>query len=73
MRLKVVVIAVLLLIPCAASAQEWDEFTSLQDGFRMNFPGKPTVTEMKWTSQLNYVLPARVYSAQPRRASRMVR
>lgn len=63
MRLKVVVIAVLLLIPCAASAQEWDEYTSLQDGFRLNFPGKPTITEVKWTSQLNYVLPARVYTA----------
>ncbi len=63
MRLKVVVIAVLLLIPCAASAQEWDEYTSLQDGFRLNFPGKPTITEIKWTSQLNYVLPARVYTA----------
>ena len=52
----------LLSTPCSLAAQEWDEFTSLQDGFRLNFPGKPTVTETKWTSQLNYVLPARVYS-----------
>ena len=53
----------LLSTPCSLAAQEWDEFTSLQDGFRLNFPGKPTVTETKWTSQLNYVLPARVYLA----------
>ncbi len=63
MRLRAVVFGLLILIPRAALAQEWDEFTSLQDGFRMNFPGKPTITETKWTSQLNYVLPARVYSA----------
>ena len=63
MRLRPVVIALLVLLPRAALAQEWDEYTSLQDGFRLNFPGTPTITETKWTSQLNYVLPARVYSA----------
>jgi hypothetical protein len=63
MRLKVVVFGLLLLIPRTAVGQEWDEYTSLQDGFRLNFPGKPTVTETTWTSQLNYVLPARMYSA----------
>lgn len=63
MRLRAVVVGLLLLIPGAARAQEWDEYTSLQDGFRLNFPGTPTITETKWTSQLNYVLPARVYSA----------
>lgn len=63
MHLRAVVFGLLLLIPRAALAQEWDEYTSLQDGFRMNFPGKPTITETTWTSQLNYVLPARVYSA----------
>ena len=63
MRLKAVVVGLLLLSPRAAFAQEWDEYTSLQDGFRLNFPGTPTITETTWTSQLNYVLPARVYSA----------
>jgi hypothetical protein len=63
MHLRAVVFGLLLLIPRGALAQEWDEYTSLQDGFRMNFPGKPTITETTWTSQLNYVLPARVYSA----------
>ena len=63
MRLRAVVFGLLLLIPRSALAQEWDEYTSLQDGFRLNFPGTPTITETKWTTQLNYVLPARVYSA----------
>ena len=64
MRTRAFVFGLLLLsTPCSLAAQEWDEFTSLQDGFRLNFPGKPTVTETQWTSQLNYVLPARVYSA----------
>jgi hypothetical protein len=60
-----------LVLACAvvavampASAQEWDEYLALQDGFRMNFPGKPRVTEGTWTSQMNYTLPMRVYSAQ---------
>jgi len=63
MRVRVIVFAAVLLVPGLAIAQEWDEYTSPQDGFRLNFPGKPTVTETTWTSQMNYVLPARVYLA----------
>jgi hypothetical protein len=64
MRLNAFLCAALLAIPCGATAQEWDEYTSLEDGFRINFPGRPIVTETRWTSQLNYVLPARIYSAE---------
>jgi len=64
MRVIAVVVASLLSIPVTAVAQEWEDYTSLQDGFRVNFPGQPKVTEISWTSQLNYVLPARVYSAE---------
>jgi hypothetical protein len=64
MRATVLVLALLLSIPAGVAAQEWEEYTSLQDGFTLNFPGKPKVTETKWTSQLNYVLPARVYIAE---------
>ena len=52
-----------LMIAVSVSAQDWDQFTSLQDGFRINFPGQPKVTQDTWTSQLNYKLPMRVYSA----------
>src|SRR5262245_3160992 len=57
------VVIVLLAGATSAFAQEWDEFVALQDGFRINFPGKPQVTEGTWTSQRNYTLPMRVYSA----------
>jgi hypothetical protein len=67
MRVRAFVFALLLSIPASAAAQEWQEYTSLQDGFRLNFPGQPKVTEITWTSQLNYVLPARVYSAERER------
>jgi hypothetical protein len=63
MRLTTALFVALLSMPGTASAQEWEEYTSLQDGFKLNFPGKPTITEAMWTSQLNYMLPARVYSA----------
>jgi len=41
---------------------EWREYASVQDGFTINFPGQPTITETTWTSQLDYRLPGRVYS-----------
>jgi hypothetical protein len=67
MRVNVLVFAVLLAIPGVAAAQELEEYVSLQDGFRLNFPGQPRVTTTTWTSQLNYPLPARVYSAEKNR------
>src|SRR6266508_3397077 len=62
MRVVAVVIALLAIAPPAV-AQEWDEFVAMQDGFRINFPGTPQVTTGTWTSQMNYTLPMRVYSA----------
>jgi len=62
-RQAFVVASGVLMLAMNASAQEWEEFTSLQDGFRINFPGQPKVTQDTWTSQLNYMLPMRVYSA----------
>jgi hypothetical protein len=64
MRALSLVCAVLVAVAGPAAAQEWDEYTSLQDGFRINFPGQPKVTTTTWMSQLNYVLPARVYNAE---------
>jgi hypothetical protein len=42
---------------------EWDLYTSISDGFNINFPGQPSVTNTIWTSQLDFKLPARVYTA----------
>ena len=64
MRVTVFVVALVLLVSGTAASQEWDEYTNVRDGFKINFPGQPKVTESTWTSQLNYTLPMRVYSAE---------
>ena len=42
---------------------EWDMYTNIPEGFKINFPGQPKVTETTWTSQLDYKLPAKIFSA----------
>jgi hypothetical protein len=66
MRRKLVFAAALILsisAPAFAQDEEWMEFKSLEDRFRTNFPGKPTITETIYKSQFGADLPARVYSA----------
>ena len=46
-----------------AAAQEWDEYTSLQDGFRINFPGQPKVT----TDHMDVAVELRPSGADPQR------
>lgn len=46
-----------------AVAQEWTEYQNIQDGFKINFPGQPEISETTWTSEYEYTLPARIYSA----------
>lgn len=62
MRLTALVFASVLAASGAVSAQEWEEYVNTQDGFKVDFPGQPKVTETTWKSQLDYILPARVYS-----------
>ena len=63
MRMTAVLVLLTLAWCDVATAQEWAPFTTIQDGFTINFPGQPRVTETTWQSQLGFVLPARVYSA----------
>ena len=72
MRITAFAFALMLSVPWAAAAQEWDEYVSLQDGFKINFPGKPAITDTKWESQLNYTLPARIYRAEKPRERYLV-
>ena len=63
MRMTTVfVVALALWVTAPAVGQEWAEYVSTGDGFRVNFPGQPVVTETTRESQLGYILPARVYS-----------
>jgi hypothetical protein len=63
MHLISVVAATLILASVApAFAQEWAEFVSREDGFRVNFPAEPKVTQATYTSEYGADLSARVYS-----------
>ena len=62
MRTSPLVFALVLLVSGPAAAQDWVEYVNTEDGFKVAFPSQPTVTPVSWTSQLDYVLPARVYS-----------
>ena len=64
MRMSALVFVLLLSVSGSAVAQEWEAYVNLEDTFEVNFPGEPTVTETTWTTVLDYVLPARVYSAE---------
>jgi len=64
MRMTTFVVALVLSIGAPAAAQSWEEYVNIPDGFKINFPGQPKVTAITWTSQLNFSLPARVYSAE---------
>ena len=61
MRATVIVLAAALVTAPSASAQEWEQYVSTQDGFKVDFPGPPKITETTWKSEYEYALPARVY------------
>jgi hypothetical protein len=53
--------ALSLAVP--AMAQEWDNFKFPEDGFEVNFPGRPQLENTTWESQYRYKLPAKIYRA----------
>jgi hypothetical protein len=61
MRRTIVGIAFVLGLAAPAMAQEWIEYQSNEDGFKINFPGQPSITDTTWVTGQGYVLPARVY------------
>ena len=61
MRVTAVVFASVLLLSAPVAAQEWTEYISKDDGFRVDFPGPPTITETTYPSEYGASLPARVY------------
>jgi hypothetical protein len=63
MRTLAFAAAFVLSVAGSAAAQEWAAYTSIPDGFTINFPGTPTVTNTTWISQLDFKLPAHVYTA----------
>lgn len=63
MRTMCLVVAALMMGPALAHAQEWDLFVSKDDGFKLDFPGKPAVTEAPWKTEQGYTVPSRTYTA----------
>ena len=61
MRTTTFVFAFILSMSGLAAAQELTDYQSIPDGFKITFPAQPTVTNITWTSQQGYMLPARVY------------
>jgi len=53
----------LALVTPAFAQEEWDNFKFPEDGFEVNFPGKPLVQTTTYTSQYRYQLPAKVFTA----------
>jgi hypothetical protein len=53
-----------LALAAPAAAQEWNEYTSKQDLFIVNFPGEPTIREIPYPTEFGITLPARVYTAE---------
>ena len=62
MRVTAAVFASVLLLSAPGAAQEWTEYISKDDGFRVDFPGPPTITQTTYPSEYGASLPARVYS-----------
>jgi hypothetical protein len=54
---------VLCLATPVLAQEDWDNFKFPEDGFEVNFPGKPKVENITWVSQYRYNLPAKVFSA----------
>jgi len=62
MRLITSVAAALVLLSATpVRAQEWIDFVSREDGFKVNFPSAPKVTDTTYLSEYGAMLPARVY------------
>lgn len=58
------VFAFVLSMAVPAVAQDWTEYQNIRDGFKVVFPGQPQVAETTWKSEFDYMLPARMYSAE---------
>src|SRR5262245_20357195 len=65
MRFSAVVVALAAAVSAAtqAFAQDWGPMTSKEDGFRAAYPGPPKVETIRYTSEFQLTLPARVYRA----------
>lgn len=62
--IRLIPAAFVLCMPGPAFAQSWIDYASRADFFSVNFPGEPKVQDIRYTSFIDGVFPARVYSAE---------
>jgi len=60
---RVIQVALLVAAAGPASAQDWATVKFIEDGFRANFPGSPTVESINYETEFDMQLPGRVYHA----------
>lgn len=61
--MRVIALGIAVLLSAApAFAQEWTEYISKEDGFRVNFPVPPTIQTTTFKSEYGIDLPAKVYT-----------
>jgi len=63
MRVMSLVFVLMVSMTASALAQGFEEYTNKEDGFRVDFPGTPKMTETTFKSEYGADLPAHVYTA----------
>src|SRR5262249_43961142 len=63
MRVTALLFALLLCLCGSAFAQDWELYTNNDDGFKLDFPGAPKMTQTTFKSEYGADLPAHVYTA----------
>src|ERR1700733_8794312 len=64
MRATRLLIAFLLIAAAPVAAQDWTPYQNNEEGFKLDFPGTPKVTDTTWITETGYTLPARVFSPE---------
>ncbi len=54
--------ALVLCVSAPVLGQEWTSYVNTEQGFSVNFPGDPEVSDIKWDSEYGAVFPGRVFS-----------
>src|SRR5206468_1596114 len=62
MRVTALLLVSVLFAWAPAFAQDWDQFTFKDDGFKVDFPGPPKIAESTFKSEYGADIPARVYT-----------
>ena len=62
MRVAFMVVVSILSLSAPGLAQGWEEYINVEDGFRVDFPGQPTITQTTFKTEYGADVPSRVYT-----------